>query len=235
MIYRALTEIHEIELSSRCNLACIYCPHPTMTRPKVDMSWDVFYAAVRLAQKLDKAGTQKELSFTGIGEALLHPEWGLMIVHARALLPFVPFLLATNGIEIAKLRDDEIDVLRDQSVTVYVSLHRPELAAPAIEALKRRGVSHFVNHAFVDSSMDWAGQVPWYVSMRKQECQYLKRGWGVVRVDGRITTCCMDAHTLHAFGTVFDPLESLKLSAHSLCGSCNLSVPKELIKVHTHA
>lgn len=226
-----LREIHEIELSSRCNLACTYCPHPVLEREKEDMYWAVFDASMRLLKRLCSEGTQGELSLTGIGEAVLHPHFVEMAAEARSVLGMDrPFVLTTNGLA---LTEEIIGALVHLKPKIYVSLHRPELAGPAIERVKRAGLELGVNASFATSSLDWAGQVKWHVSAPRSECQYLAQGWGVVRADGRITTCCMDAHTKHAFGTVWSPKNELVLAPHALCRSCNLDVPKE--STHAHA
>lgn len=223
-----LREVHEIELSSRCNLACKYCPHPNLERPKEDMSLRTFDATMTLVRRLCVEGTQGEVSLTGIGEAILHPSFLQMASEVRRVIGHDrPLVLATNGVAMTEELVFEFARLRPM---VYVSLHRPEVAAPAIELLKKYGVDHSVNAAFVTSSLDWAGQVKWHVSAPKSECQYLARGWGVVRMDGKITTCCMDAHTKHAFGTVWSDPKELRLKAHALCESCNLIPPLSVVK-----
>jgi hypothetical protein len=224
-----LREVHEIEFSSRCNLACKYCPHPKLERPKEDMALRTFFATMALVQRLCDEGTQGEVSLTGIGEAVLHPDFLPMAREVRRVIGWErPLVLATNGVALTEGLVFEFARLRPH---VYVSLHRPEMAAPAIELLKKYRVEHAVNSAFVTSSLDWAGQVDWYVSAPKSECQYLARGWGVVRTDGRITTCCMDAHTKHAFGTVWTDPAELLLRPHELCGACNLMPPVERMEV----
>jgi hypothetical protein len=190
------------------------------------MSLRTFDATLSLIRKLCDAGTQGEVSLTGIGEAILHPLFLPMAREVRRVIgPDRPLVLATNGVAMTEALVFEFARLRPY---VFVSLHRPEVAAPAIELLKKYGVQHAVNAAFVTSSLDWAGQVEWHVSAPKTECQYLARGWGVVRIDGKITTCCMDAHTKHAFGTVWSAVDDLRLRPHSLCDACNLCPPVAL-------
>jgi MoaA/NifB/PqqE/SkfB family radical SAM enzyme len=80
-----IMRVHQIEISSRCNLACRYCPHPKLGRAKADMRWEVFAAAIAWARELGGP----ELSFTGMGEALLHPEYAGFLRYARGRLPGV--------------------------------------------------------------------------------------------------------------------------------------------------
>ena len=224
MIRRPLREIHEIELSSVCNLACVYCPHPTLRRPKAHMAADVFRDALAHVKHYCRHGTQGEVSLTGIGEAILHPAFIRMLEQTREVIGDRDLVLSTNGVAVT---DSIARALAEYSVKTYVSLHRPEVAAPAIERLKRYGVAYEVNHAFVDRSIDWAGQVDWHASGARYVCDYLRLGWGVVRQCGSVDACCMDAHDLHPIGHVTDDPGSLHNNALPLCGACNLTVPEE--------
>lgn len=223
-----LNSIHQIELSSRCNLACKYCPHPGLQREKADMPWEVFDKAIGWAAKLGG----KELSFTGMGEALLHPEAEGMLMCARLKLPGVWFLLSTNGIVLTDRKDPAraanlIDTLKECNVTVFVSTHRPEIAGEAMSRCAEAGIHVGSNTAFVTSAFDWAGQVKWHgIPAPRTECQYLKQGWGTVLQNGDIVNCCFDAHGLHPFGNVLtDDLYELEMLPIPLCEHCHLKVP----------
>lgn len=221
-----ITEVHELELTSVCNLACVYCPHPTLRRPKAHMEWSVFERSLQHIEHYVRAGTQTEVALTGIGEAILYPEFERALARVRGLLgPSRLITLSTNGVA---LTDDACRAMRQYNVAVYVSLHRPEVAGPAIEMLKRHGIWFNVNHAFVNSSLDWAGQVDWHVSAQRQPCQYLARGWSVIRQDGTVVACCMDAHSVDPIGSVFDEVGAWRRRSISLCSSCVLYPPAEL-------
>lgn len=219
---RPLTRIHQIEVTTRCNLACVYCPHPKMQREKRDMDWETFERAMQwvlwFSGEIDS--NQKELSFTGIGEALLHPEFELMLKTARALYDgYIHF--STNGI----LFDEHwARVCAELNIGVYVSMHRPEKAALAAKLAKDYGVLADTNHGFAINAMDWAGQVNWYVSARPAPCEYQRQGWGVVMVDGSVTTCCMDSEGTNVLGHVDDKLGSINMAPKPLCGQCYLEV-----------
>ena len=68
---RAVKTIKQIEITTRCNLKCPYCPSPTMSRKKEDMSLPVYLRALEWVKYYLDARTQGELSLTGIGESLL--------------------------------------------------------------------------------------------------------------------------------------------------------------------
>jgi MoaA/NifB/PqqE/SkfB family radical SAM enzyme len=102
---RPVTTVKQIEITSRCNLACIYCPHPKMQRPKVDMSEETFAATLDLVRHYCEAGTQGELSITGIGEALLHPSFPEWLARAREVIgPSRPLTFSTNGLLLDEAR-----------------------------------------------------------------------------------------------------------------------------------
>lgn len=218
-----IREVHELELSSECNLACVYCPHPTLKRAKAHMSMDTFQHALKHVAHYVRAGTQTELALTGIGEAILHPRFAECVALARATIGSRLLTMATNGV--AFTREHAI-VCREFGVQVYVSLHRPEMAGPALALLREERVVHNVNHAFVNSSLDWAGQVDWHVSAQKTPCMYLKLGWAVIRQCGSVDQCCQDAHSLYPLGHVHDEPGTWRAAMTPLCKSCHLQVPE---------
>ena len=228
---RPVREIHQLELTTRCNLKCKYCPHwPELPRAKEDMAWDVFEASMALVAHYVAQGTQGELSLTGIGEAVLHPRFLEMAAISRQVIgPTRPLVITTNGL----LFDDALcAALAPLRPSVFISLHRPERAALAVVAAKRHGIFAGTNEAFATSAFDWAGtQKNWtpMVSAPRIKCEYLRAGWGVVLVDGRVTTCCLDADGSGVIGHVDDAPESLRLKpwgdANKGCASCHMSVP----------
>lgn len=222
----SVLEIHEIELSSICNLACTYCPHPTLQRSKDHMPWHVFELALSHVRYYRKQGTQGEVALTGIGEAILYPHFeDALRLTREALGPDGKITLSTNGVAMTR---DIARLLAIYGVGVYVSLHRPEVAAPALQMVKDAGCAVAHNYGFVDSSLDWAGQVEWHVSAPRVHCGYLTQGWAVIRQNGNIDACCMDAHDLHPIGTVWDAPGSLRTRVTPLCANCNFRIPDHL-------
>ena len=226
---RPVRDIHQIELTTRCNLKCHYCPHyPELPRAKEDMAWETFEAALSVVRFFVREGTQTELSLTGIGEAVLHPRFLEAVARSReAIGPHRQLTITTNGI----LFDDALcAALAPYRPAVFVSLHRPEKAGPAIEAAKRAGILAGTNASFATSAFDWAGaQRNWFVSAPRTKCEYLRSGWAVILVDGRVTTCCLDADGSGVVGSVWDDPGTLKLSPWGDekvgCSVCHMSVP----------
>lgn len=220
-----IREIHEIELSSRCSLACKYCPHPKLERAKADMSWETFERTLEHVAYYVGQETQGEVSLTGIGEAILHPRFIEAAFRLREVIGPRQITMATNGVD---MTPELASVLARLGVVTYVSTHRPEKAGLAYEMLKKAHAPVGLNTAFVDSSIDWAGQTKWFVSAKSHDCAYLGLGWGVVRQDGSVNACCMDAHSKFKLASVWDEPGSLMTRPIGLCGTCHLKVPKHL-------
>ena len=228
MIEVRVREIHEIELTSICNLACTYCPHPNLGRAKAHMEWSTFERTLEHIAYLCEKGTQGEVSLTGIGEAILYPRFIEALYRVREVIGDRKLITSTNGVA---MTEEIARALADTGTGVYVSLHRLEVAAPALEMLKAAGCATATNVAFVDSALDWAGQVDWYVSAPKAAmCGYLSNSWAVVRQCGSVDACCMDAHSLYPVGSVFDEPGSLHTHVTDLCAKCNFRVPEVLLE-----
>ncbi len=227
---RPVREIHQIELSSRCNLKCVYCPHhPNLPRTKEDMSEDTFRQSLDLIQHYVRQGTQTELSLTGIGEAMLHPRFVEYATRAREVVgPHRQLVITTNGLLLDEKMAAAIAPLHP---LVFISLHRPEKAGPAIEIAKKYEILAGINASFATSSFDWAGsQKNWFVSAPKIPCEYLRSGWAVILVDGRVATCCLDADGSSTIGRVTDNPETLMLKPWKSekgagCEFCHMSIP----------
>ena len=220
-----IVQIHQIEITTKCNLRCRYCPHPKMQRPKEDMGWETFERAMHWVKCLVKAGTQRELSFTGIGESTMHPRFIEMLEYARKVAPNIDIVFSTNGLP--TFTEEIAAACQRLNVGVMISLHRPEVAGKAIELSKKYSILKYINTQFADNAFDWAGQVDgWYVSAPKLVCEYLRSGWGVVLFDGKITTCCLDSENKGVAGTVWEEPGSLELHPYSLCRTCHMALPK---------
>lgn len=221
---RIVQQIHQIELTTQCNLRCKYCPHPNMLREKVHMDTAVFKDAIGRVYYYAQNGLQGELSFTGIGEPTLHPELIPMLARARQWLPGIPMVFSTNGMP--TFTEEIAAACAKHNVGVMISMHRPEVAGLAIELAKKHSVLKAVNTAFATSAFNWAGQVDgWFNSAPETPCEYLRSGWGVILVNGNITTCCLDASEDGVIGDVWTDPNELYLEPFSLCDNCHMSLP----------
>lgn len=81
---RPVTALHQIEITSVCNLRCKYCVHPTMSRAKAHMSMETFSSALRLVYHYKRYHGQHELNLCGIGESTVHPQFIEFLGRAHA-------------------------------------------------------------------------------------------------------------------------------------------------------
>lgn len=214
--------IHQIEITSRCNLACRYCAHPKMTRAKVDMDAETYERALYWAARFVKAGTQGELNLAGIGESTMHPDFASYVIRAReAVGSGCRITLATNGL---LMTEELAELLGDYNVHTWVSLHRPEKAGPAVVLLKKYNILYGTSSDPSVSAIDWAGQVDWFVSAELEDnrCFWVLDARVFVLSDGRVTRCCLDAEGQGLLGTVEDSLDKFITSEYSLCAACHL-------------
>lgn len=227
---RPITHLHQIELTSECNLRCVYCVHPTMPRAKLPMTEATWQAALRHVQAAVDAGTQGALNLAGIGESTLHPRLAAWAMEARAVLgPGRLLALATNGVAVTP---ELVAALVPSQIAVWVSLHRPEKAGPAVRWFAEAGLLRGVSADPVVAPMDWAGQVDWHTQYpvgQRPVCEWLRDGWGMVAADGRILTCCTDGQGTTVLGHVTDPVGTVwTTGVQPLCATCWLAPPAGL-------
>lgn len=217
-----VTQIHQIEMTSHCNLRCRYCAHPTMHRAKMHMTRETFDKALAWVAHFSERGTQGDLNLAGIGESTMHPQF-VEFVHAarRALHPSRSLVLATNGI---LMTDELAQAIASTGIRVYVSAHRPERAGPAVEVLKRAGIIAGISVDPTISATDWAGTVKWHVSAQRSQCPWVRGGWAFVMSDGRLTRCAFDSTGVGVFGHVDDDVPALQTSPYALCRACHQDV-----------
>lgn len=218
--------IHQIEMTSRCNLRCRYCVHPTMPRAKEDMDDATYRLALKqTALLISKQGRkQPELNLAGIGESTLHPEFVRNVHLARAAVGWgVQLILATNGLLMDRVTARAIAPAQPR---VWVSLHRPEKASGAVEALREAGILAGVSIDPSVSAVDWAGQLTWPVStpIKGTACTWVPLGMVFVMSDGRVSRCCFDGKGESPIGTIHDDMEQMVTSPYSLCEACHLNV-----------
>jgi hypothetical protein len=218
-----IRDVHQIEITSECNLRCRYCIHPTMTRPKQHMSTDVWERALDWVTYFVRQGTQHELSLQGVGESTMHPKFTEWISQARAHVGDACVLVfATNGVSFTEAI---AEACKEHKVHVFVSLHRPEKAGIAIEVAKKAGVLSGVSADPSVAATDWAGQVKWHVSAApNRECMWVKNGKVFVDSVGNIRPCSLNGSKDGVIGRVFDDLTKIKTGPYRLCATCDQDV-----------
>src|SRR5690348_7690662 len=121
----------EFELTNRCNTRCIHCPHEAMTRPSGWLDWRTYEIVVDKIREHVR-GERFSLSFSGMGEPLLHPEIHRFIKHVSA---YAHTSFATNG---APLTERNVSRLIEAGLDqIYLSFngHTPELFAQMMGGL----------------------------------------------------------------------------------------------------
>jgi Radical SAM superfamily len=218
-----LREIHQIEITSRCNLKCVYCPSYRLPRPKLDMAREHYEQALDWAKFFQGQGTQTELNLAGIGESTLHPDFVEYLAMARRKLGDRQVLLfATNGLLMTEALAKEISPLAPH---VYVSMHRPEKAGPAVHILQRYGLLAGISNDPALASSNWAGQVKWEVTVPKgRPCYWVRGGKAFVMADGRVSRCAYDSTGVGVFATLADDLSKHATSPYVLCKTCDQDV-----------
>lgn len=228
---RQVTAVHQIELTSRCSLRCVYCPSRDIAdgkysnRKAVDMSREHFEAALSWVSWFVKNKTQQELNLAGIGESLLHHHFVEFLGRAREVVgEEVKIIFATNGLECS---DELVRAMVPYHPSVWVSLHRPERAGKAVEVYRKYGLLEGVSIDPTINGDDWAGQVSWHNAAHNRIlCPWIREGRVMVMADGRVTTCCLDAAGAGVIGHITDPImpEQLRTQPYQLCRTCNQEV-----------
>ena len=207
-----ITALHQIEMTSECNLRCKYCVHHKMLREKKHMTEDVYKKSLHWAKFFVAKYGQRELNLAGIGESTMHPDFVRYVALARDAIGWgnCNLILATNGL---LMTDELAKEIAPYDPYVWVSAHRPEKAGHAIEALKKYNLLKGVSSDPSVAAIDWAGQVDWFVSAPPMSCTWLPSGKVFVTSNGDLTPCCLDGNGVGVFGNVMtDDLLKLKHS-----------------------
>lgn len=184
------------------------------------MTRETFERALFVAKQLPG---EPELNLAGIGESTMHPEFVDFLFLARERMPNTVLLLASNGL---LMTNELAKAIAPTGVHVFISLHRPEKAGPAIEACKRYGILAGISGDPSIAATDWAGQVKWHVStqLKGAPCPWVRNGRLMVMSDGRITRCSFDSTADDVLGSVWDDVTQIETSPYKLCESCHLVV-----------
>ena len=227
---RPIRALHQIEMTSHCNLRCDYCPSPNLQRPKVHMDQSTFEKCLSQVRRImDYPGNQQaELNLAGIGESTIHPEFLELVTLARNKLGYgLPFVLATNGITMTEGLAEALALLK---VRVWVSLHKPRKAKHAVDMLSDHGALWGVSIDPSVNPINWAGQVEGPLAPMNPEevCPWLSYGRVMCMADGRVTTCCIDASGAGVIGTIDDDLLTMSVKPYSLCPKCYHPLPEDM-------
>jgi cyclic pyranopterin phosphate synthase len=184
----------EIEVGSRCNRACSYCPVALNPRPPVParMSDQVY---LRVMQRLADVGFAGRLSYHLYNEPLLRKDLPRLVAIAHSWLPEALQILNTNG---DLLTDERYNTLRQAGVDYfYVTRHSggdfPQRPFQIVQTgqdliLTNRGGT--------------VAQVPLpSLSARKTPC-FAPSEMLIVTVTGDVMLCYEDAERAHIMGNL---------------------------------
>jgi len=218
-----LTNIYSIELTNKCDNACVYCPQPAQEqngRATGFMDKDTLESALEWVNQFALNGTQSEVYLSGMGESLLHPKVYDYIKLARASLPMrVKIKLNTNG---NSMTFGVARMLKDCGIDgITISDHKAKSTAVSIIVLKEVGIPFSVSRGAVLEPHNWAGQVNWHKADYTFPCTWQHNGMASVLYDGRISSCCIDAFGKGVIGHVDDAIDKVEQKPFSLCGACH--------------
>ena len=185
-----MTTVYAVEVTSRCNLSCVYCPQNAkyervFTRPRVDITDELFVAALAWATWNPPA----EIVLAGMGEPLMHPRIADYVAMTRAALPKTAINLPTNGL---LLTDGLARQLAPHHPRIFISAHVPARAAQAVQIADQYGILAAVGCDAVANPIDWAGQIDWFPAGSHYPCPFIRKQYVAVTSTGVIMTCCYD-------------------------------------------
>lgn len=228
--------IKNLEIASVCNLACPYCPCRLQGehRDVGLMTEEVFDRSLFWLKKFVDAGTQEELNFFGVGEALLHPKLIEWVRRTREVMPrYLSLLINTNGL----LFTEEIGrALYDAGIDkIDLTDHEAEASTRTIIALRKiTGQYHPNQHGKWGYSRDgilhpnnWGGLLDWVpdVQHARYICPWLSKGQVMIMSNGDVTRCCQDAFARGIVGTVWEDVDKIPYGTFIQCATCHEIVP----------
>lgn len=214
--------INSIELSSRCNYECEYCPAKEQGKYRNigSMTLKTFNKALEFVRYFSVKGTQRELNLFGVGEPLLNVNLIEMVKLARENLSAnKPVHLNTNGQLMTEQIANDLDNYLDQ---LDITAHKPRDAIKAYQICRGHKYKLGMSIDFLIRYNNWAGQVDWFESEEHYECPWLKNGQAFIMSNGDISTCCFDAFAKGIIGNVYQskPWE-LNVTPFELCKTCH--------------
>lgn len=130
-------QVVEVEVNSRCNRRCSYCPqaYDWFRKPDRRMDRSLFEAIITQLAEIRFAG---RLSFHMYNEPLLHPGLEDLVAHARTRVPLAWLVVYTNG---DRLDDRRYSALMDAGIDHFlVTRHSgPPLPARPFQRVRRLG------------------------------------------------------------------------------------------------
>lgn len=218
--------ISQIELTSRCNATCSYCPHGTLTRKKEDMTKEIFEQTLKIIDKehLWKIANNYVVELHSFGEAFLLGD-KLFYFLDRMKEEGLTWNLSTNGILLGKNKNFDRRLMSYEGV-LEISLENlnPKITIDEkyIKVNEYLKMHSDVNSQLINILIDYGNvdfsRITGCAGISKYNlhtwgendkphstCKFLNENFFTIHSNGNIVSCCMDANGETNFGTVFNP------------------------------
>lgn len=116
-----LPELHQLEVSlaDHCNLNCKGCSHFSNLVPQATFLDKRQFG--RDVRRLSELFSQIRTFFLLGGEPLLNPDIADIILMVRETFPYTQITIVTNGLLLPSMKQELIDVIRDNQVKISIS------------------------------------------------------------------------------------------------------------------
>jgi hypothetical protein len=151
----------EVSLSDHCNLRCAGCNHSS---PFLSQRCTPCGTILRDLSAIGQHVRFGDLRLTG-GEPLLNPDFHAILTGIRSLDVCDTITLVTNGTLLAKIKDEDWDILDCLWISLYPEIRRPWSAGELYRKCKRHGVRLWLNqtptfrHTFLNRRNDEANLI----------------------------------------------------------------------------
>jgi sulfatase maturation enzyme AslB (radical SAM superfamily) len=238
-------KIYGIELTSRCNATCSYCPHNKMSRKKEDITNEIFNLTLKLIDRdnLWKKNSRYVVELHSFGEAFLLGD-KLFYYLNRMKEERIGWYLSVNGILLGNTEFDSKILSYNGILAISIENLNPKITIDD----KYVKINNFLKlHKQLNSNVEIQligyGNVDFskiyydnYIEMNYElhtwsendlpisTCGFLIENFFIIQSNGDIVSCCMDAEgETNNFGTVFNPnFEHNKRWKN--CETCNLGL-----------
>lgn len=228
-----MNSIYNVEITSKCQNSCEYCPHKELVRGKRDqhMGYKVWRKCIYWLERLN----QETVCLNGFGEPLLHPSLFEFIreLNEIGISPY----FSTNG----ELFTEEIAKRLGEIGVDYISIspHSKRVNETIDDIIKSAQVSPGLSPYYLFSDKypipisisdgfrrlphTWAGQTGEILNPRfGWPCEFIPGEKCTILSDGTVAQCCIDAEPSISLGNIMDVnLETLKSKKMPMCDKCH--------------
>ena len=184
----------EIEVNSRCNRSCSYCPVNILPYPAVprEMHDDTF---VRLHEQLAEIGYSGRISYHFYNEPLLRKDLERLIRISKSIVPSAKVVLFTNG---ELLTQQRYETLRDAGVMYLVITAHDNRSHP----VRPNQIVQFPNQLEFTNRGGMLVKLPAATAMHQNTPCFAASEMLVVTVTGDVVLCYEDARRENIFGNI---------------------------------